>query len=225
MEKLHLELFSFEAGVDHLPYYRKLDYTFREGERLRDLLGFVRSEIGGYGFDEEKLALRLNEVVIFENLELSELMRHFGAYWQIGPLSTFYAKKDLLLNTAAMMGRYDEFFEWASFVSAAERAKLSEYLLLNLISPMSAGSYGHASEYLGEGFFLYLKWLLSRHPEQMSALQEWLAHPQKGVLNFASIADMVYPKALELDEEMWEIMRDFVFSSNLKQIQPLRTLK
>lgn len=223
MEKLYLELFSFEAGVDYLPYYQKLTFTFRENETLRDLLEFVKGEISGYGCESEGIALRINEIAVFKNLTLLELMQRFGASWQIDPLSVFYARKDLLLNTGAMMAYYDEFFEWASFVDEEDRIKLREYLLLNLISPMSSGS--KEGEYLGEGFFLYLKWLLSRYPERMGEICEWLLHPQKGILNFASIANMVYPKALELDEEIWELMREVICSANPKQIQPLRTLR
>ena len=36
---------------------------------------------------------------------------------------------------------------------------------------------------------------------------------------------MVYPRANTLDEEIWELMRDIVFSYESKQIKALTTLK
>ncbi|WP_304478227.1 DUF5644 domain-containing protein, partial [uncultured Helicobacter sp.] len=88
-----------------------------------------------------------------------------------------------------------------------------------LITPMSD------EHYLGDGFFLYLKWLISRHPEKIREIMQWLIEPRKGILNFVSLADMVYPRATALDEEMWDFIRDVVLSYDSRQWQLLATLK
>lgn len=218
MDKVQLEVFAFEAGVDYLPYYKKLSFQVKSNQTLRDLLVFLSQEISGYACDVEHLALRINGIAIFENLEMIDLTQRFGNEWQIEPISTYYAYKDLLVDKKALRKKYDTFFAWADFLSVEEREELDKYLLLNLITPMSN------DEYLGDGFFLYLKWLLARHPEKLGEILEWVIEPQSGVLNFVSLADMVYPRGTALDEEIWEFI-ELVLGAKHKQFSHLYTLK
>lgn len=218
MDKVQLEVFAFEAGVDYLPYYKKLCFQAKSNQTLRDLLIFLSQEISGYACDIEHLALRINGIAIFENLEMIDLTQRFGNEWQIEPISTYYAYKDLLVDKKALRKKYDTFFAWADFLSVEEREELDKYLLLNLITPMSN------DEYLGDGFFLYLKWLLARHPEKLGEILEWVIEPQSGVLNFVSLADMVYPRGTALDEEIWEFI-ELVLGAKHKQFSHLYTLK
>lgn len=218
MDKVQLEVFAFEAGVDYLPYYKKLSFQVKSNQTLRDLLVFLSQEISGYACDIEHLALRINGIAIFENLEMIDLTQRFGNEWQIEPISTYYAYKDLLVDKKALRKKYDTFFAWADFLSVEEREELDKYLLLNLITPMSN------DEYLGDGFFLYLKWLLARHPEKLGEILEWVIEPQSGVLNFVSLADMVYPRGTALDEEIWEFI-ELVLGAKHKQFSHLYTLK
>lgn len=218
MDKVQLEVFAFEAGVDYLPYYKKLSFQVKSNQTLRDLLIFLSQEIRGYACDVEYLALRINGIAIFENLEMIDLTQRFGNEWQIEPISTYYAYKDLLVDKKALRKKYDTFFAWADFLSIEEREELDKYLLLNLITPMSN------DEYLGDGFFLYLKWLLSRHPEKLNELLEWIIQCESGILNFVNLADMVYPRGTALDEEIWEFI-ELVLGAKHKQFSHLYTLK
>ncbi|CAM3288854.1 DUF5644 domain-containing protein [Helicobacter labetoulli] len=218
MDKVQLEVFAFEAGVDYLPYYKKLSFQVKSNQTLRDLLIFLSQEISGYACDVEHLALRINGIAIFENLEMIDLTQRFGNEWQIEPISTYYAYKDLLIDKKALRKKYDTFFAWADFLSVEEREELDKYLLLNLITPMSN------DEYLGDGFFLYLKWLLARHPEKLGEILEWVIEHQSGVLNFVSLTDMVYPRGTALDEEIWEFI-ELVLRTKHKQFSHLYTLK
>ena len=219
MDRVNLEVFRFEAGVDYLPYYAKLVFSFTSQHTLTNLLVFLDNELYNYGYDRQYLTLRINGIAIFEDLGIIELVQRFGTQWQIEPLSTYYASKDLLLNQKALWRKYETFFEWADFVSNEEKEELNKYLMLNLITPLKN------EHYLGDGFFLYLKWLISRHPDKIQELMRWLLDSQGGILHFVSLADMVYPRANALDEEIWDFMRDVVFSSESKQCQALATLK
>lgn len=218
MDKVQLEVFAFEAGVDYLPYYKKLCFQVKSNQTLRDLLIFLSQEISGYACDVDCLALRINGIGIFENLSLIDVAQRFGDEWQIEPISIYYAYKDLLVDKKALRKKYNAFFAWADFLNIEEREELDKYLLLNLITPM------RNDEYLGDGFFLYLKWLLSRHPEKLNEILEWAIQPESGILNFVSLADMVYPCGTALDEEIWEFM-ELVLATKRKQFSHLCTLK
>lgn len=41
MDKVNLEVFRFQAGVDYLPYYTKLVFTFSSQHKLSHLLTFL----------------------------------------------------------------------------------------------------------------------------------------------------------------------------------------
>lgn len=218
MDRLSLEVFRFEAGVDYLPYYTKLLFPYTADRTLSDLLHFLYDEIQ-YCYDKTYLALRINGIAIFENLSITQLVQRFGEEWQIEPLSTYYASKDLLLNENALWAKYQGFFTSLDFITPQEKEELGKYLMLNLITPMS-NEY-----YLGDGFFLYLKWLLPRYPDKLEQIKTWILDKHGGILHFVSIADMVYPRAKALDLEMWDFIRDVVFSYEHKALQHLATLK
>ncbi len=218
MDRVQLEVFRFESGTDYLPYYAKLTFCYQANHNIVDMLTFLQNEIYDYGCDTRHLALRINGIVIFENLSMIELTQRFGQEWCIEPISVYYAHKDLLINQEILWQKYEPFFAWADFINADERMEFRKYLMLNLVTPMVN------EQYLGEGFFLYARWLIARHPEKMKEILQWLMHPQQGILNFTSLADMVYPRANELDEEIWSIIRDVIFPSNSKQWQYLQTL-
>ena len=219
MDRVQIEAFTYEAGIDYLPYYKKLSFQYDDKHTLRDLLLFLTQEISNYACDMERIALRINGIAVFENLPLLELAQYFGDCWEIEPLSIYYAKKDLLLDKSAMLKRYDEFFAWADFLSFEEREELHKYLLLNLITPLSLDNTHET--YLGDGFFLYVKWILSRHPDKIKEIREYIIKPKEGILNFVSLAQWVYPRAYGLDEEIWEMMRDVIFSGDARFYQAL----
>lgn len=229
MDRVHIEAFGFEAGVDYQPYYHKLDFVYdssrQEPWRLGDILSFLQASVRNYGCESERIGVRINGVAVLENLELSALVGRFGEDFVIDPLSTYYAKKDLLLDVDALKMRYEEFFAQADFVSKEERAELERYLPLNLIAPQ----YAHSSldsdtlSYLGDGFFLYLKWLISRHPENLGLMKKWLLDGRRGLWHFVPLAECVYPRAVALDEEIWGLIAHF--ASFDERAKPLCTLK
>lgn len=204
--KIDLELFSFEAGVDYLPYYQKLVFEPNSSHTLADLLAFVKGNIDNYGC--ESIAFRLNGTAIFSNQNITELMATFGSEWCIEPLSTYYAKKDLIINTAHLLKQYEAFFVESSFLSANEREVFEkDYLLLNLISPL------RSEYYLGEGFFLYIKWLIERHKDKENELSKWLMEKHSGIVNATNIAQFVYPRAFKLDSEILSLMQTYLAPS------------
>lgn len=219
MDKIELHIFRFQAGVDYLPYYIKMYFPFTQEETLLDMFAFIRNEIDDYGCDASYLALRINDIAIFENLNIIDLVQRFGLEWRIEPLDSFYAYKDLLIDKKALFKRYEAFFAWADFLTIKEKEELTKYLMLNLITPLRDEAY------LGDGFLLYFKWLMSRHPDKTESLLEWLIKQRGGILHFVPLSHSVYPSGNALDEEIWDFMRDIVFAYNTKQWRYLQTLE
>lgn len=216
MSKISLDIFRFTQGVDYLPYFQKIKIPFNPSLKLSDVLKLASKQL--LNFDSTFMPLRINGIAIFENLSLDLLVKEFGFDWQISPLSEFYAKKDLSLDLDSMLCLYDWFFKKAKFLSEEEKLALNQYLLLNCISPLSLENY------FGDGFFFYIKWLLSRHLDKQDFFMKILSDEKSGILNFVNLADFVYPKAVELDLEMLDFIRNCFFSANTPHLKAHKKL-
>nr|QGT50449.1 hypothetical protein Helico5904_1210 [uncultured Helicobacter sp.] len=202
MDRLTLNVFRFTAGIDYLPYYQKLSFCFQDSHCLEDVLQYIQKEIRGFEYEQDRLALRLNGIVIFENLPVMDLVQRFGNEWVIEPVSIYYAKKDLILDKKAIWKRYETFFQDADFLTKSDKEAFEEYMMINFITPMDN------EQYYGDGFFLYIKWLLSRYPQKSEELLEILKDKKGGIMNFVSVAEFAYPKAEKIDQEIWDMIRE-----------------
>ncbi|AFI04732.1 DUF5644 domain-containing protein [Helicobacter cetorum] len=192
--KLHLKVFRFEVKKDYNPAYVSYFLEYQEEQRLLDIL----KQLQGVGFSEP-IGLKINQIAVFENAQLSDLVAFFGKEWVLEPLSKRYALKDLIIDEKAVLKSYEPFFNQMTFLSAGEKEELEKYLRINFINPQEN------PKYLGDGFFLYIKWLLKRYPSQQNKLLEVIANPEDGVMNFLSIAPYLYPKDDNIDHEIYEL--------------------
>lgn len=225
---LHLEIFCFNPRADYEFYFKKhkISYTHAKpsgeqistsqtlGEILESisstldicvdtnvglkingiaLLGDNISDELDYKADKEPKEILSKETSSEEALDA--LLERFGNEWRIEPLSTLYVKKDLTLDLQAMHSKYEEFFDKHHFITQDERKSLSKYLPLNLISTRD-------DDYLGDGFFLFVKWLAQRHSEHLNDLLESISDTKNGVLSYSSIQNLLYKPNPQIDRDI-----------------------
>lgn len=225
---LHLEIFCFDPKADYEFYFKKykISYTHAKpsgeqistsqtlGEILESisstldicvdtnvglkingiaLLGDNISDELDYKADKEPKEILSKETSSEETLDA--LLDRFGNEWRIEPLSTLYVKKDLTLDLQAMHSKYEEFFDKHHFITQDERKSLSKYLPLNLISTRD-------DDYLGDGFFLFVKWLAQRHSEHLDDLLESISDTKNGVLSYSSIQNLLYKPNPQIDRDI-----------------------
>lgn len=225
---LHLEIFCFDPRADYEFYFKKhkISYTHAKpsgeqistsqtlGEILESisstldicvdtnvglkingiaLLGDNISDELSYKADKEHKEILSKETSSEETLDA--LLERFGNEWRIEPLSTLYVKKDLTLDLQAMHSKYEEFFDKHHFITQDERKSLSKYLPLNLISTRD-------DDYLGDGFFLFVKWLAQKHSEHLDDLLESISDTKNGVLSYSSIQNLLYKPNPQIDRDI-----------------------
>lgn len=225
---LHLEIFCFDPRADYEFYFKKhkISYTHAKpsgeqistsqtlGEILESisstldicvdtnvglkingiaLLGDNISDELSYKADKEPKEILSKETSSEETLDA--LLERFGNEWRIEPLSTLYVKKDLTLDLQAMHPKYEAFFDKHHFITQDERKSLSKYLPLNLISTRD-------DDYLGDGFFLFVKWLAQRHSEHLDDLLESISDTKNGVLSYSSIQNLLYKPNPQIDRDI-----------------------
>ncbi|WP_104748776.1 DUF5644 domain-containing protein [Helicobacter cetorum] len=192
--KLHLKVFRFEAKKDYNPAYVSYFLEYQENQRLLDIL----KQLDGVSFSEP-IGLKINQIAVFKDVLVSDLVSFFGKEWVLEPLSKRYALKDLIIDEQAVLNSYEPFFKKMSFLSVGEKKELEKYIRINFINPQNN------PKYLGDGFFLYIKWLLKRYPSQQNKLLEVIANYEDGVMNFLSVAPYVYPQDDNIDHEIYEL--------------------
>lgn len=183
MQTLELSIFRFCATSSYEYYFQKYPLLYDSNLTLFSAL----ASIDGLGFDPS-MGLRVQGLCVFDDVPLYELVRRFGKDLCLEPLSQSYVSKDLALDKEAMFARYGWFFDKYSFITPSDRYELYQYLWANTISLQSDESY------LGDGFFLYVDWLLTRYPKHFDTLIHTLANAQSGVMSYAPVEALIYTK-------------------------------
>lgn len=220
---LHLEIFCFDPKADYEFYFKKhkISYTQAKpsGEQIStsQTLGEILARISST-LDicvDTNVGLKINGIALLgDNISdeldykaskehkkilsketLGALLERFGNEWRIEPLSTLYVKKDLTLDLQAMHSKYEEFFDKHHFITQDERKSLSKYLPLNLISTRD-------DDYLGDGFFLFVRRLAQRHSEHLDDLLESISDTKNGVLSYSSIQNLLYKPNPQIDRDI-----------------------
>lgn len=220
---LHLEIFCFDPKADYEFYFKKhkISYTqakpsgeqISTSQTLGEILARISStldisvdtsvglKINGIALLGDNISDELDYKASKEHKEilsketLGALLERFGNEWRIEPLSTLYVKKDLTLDMEAMHSKYEEFFDKHHFITQDERKSLSKYLPLNLISTRD-------DDYLGDGFFLFVRRLAQRHSEHFYDLLESISDTKNGVLSYSSIQNLLYKPNPQIDRDI-----------------------
>ncbi|BCZ18918.1 Heterodisulfide reductase, subunit B [Helicobacter sp. NHP19-012] len=194
---LKIRAFKFNPACDYNPAYVLYNVGYNPKGRLSEVL----ENIPNLAYDPVHLGLKINQIAVFENLEIAELIARFGKEWVLEPLSIPYAKQDLLLNEEALLEPYANFFKSTPFLTQEERAELAKYTNINTLTPKE-----HAG-YFGDGFFLYAKWLMERYPHRSLEILGSIADKQHGVMHFVPLKHRIYPKSDALDIEIYSLQQ------------------
>ncbi|WP_104759795.1 DUF5644 domain-containing protein [Helicobacter bizzozeronii] len=197
--KLQIRVFRFDAKNQYNPSYPLCIVEYLPEWRLKDVLEHI--PFPDFGYDATHLGLKINQIAIFENLLVSELVQRFSAEWVLEPLAAEYALKDLLMDESAILGQYQSFLQSAPFLSASEQSELAKYININFITPKKQAGY------YGDGFFLYVRWLMTRYPTRAKDFLQSIAHDKYGVMHFVSLKNYLYPPSDRLDEAIYDLQK------------------
>lgn len=199
MGKLHLSIFSFDSRIDFQNGYVRQELYCKEHDTLKDILQSVDERYFGYqefGVDLDFIHCRINGYAIFGNLAMKEIVSKLGCQLEIEPLSKRYAKKDLLLDLDIAFAKYSDFFYEMDFIAPSEKDELKKYLLINFIVPC------HDDTYCGDGFLLYIKWLLLRYPIYKDKLLRFIACKDGNIFQHISTASFMLPHNRAIDTQI-----------------------
>lgn len=213
MARIDLNIFSFDSRLDFQNGYVRESLHTKHSWHLKDLLEHINAKNFGYqefGVDLDFIALRVNNVAVFGNIGLNDLLSYFGKILTLEPLSKKYVKKDLLIDYDTAFEPYREFFLKMEFIHPSEQTELKKYLPLNFI----ASSVN--SEYYGDGFMLYIRWLLARHTLHKNRLLHEISKAN-GIFNHINTASLVFPADNCIDVSIEELQGEVLHLSEYKK--------
>ncbi|WP_120945735.1 DUF5644 domain-containing protein [Helicobacter labacensis] len=204
--RLHIKVFRFDALKDYNPSYQLAQVEYTPSWRLSDVLAHI--PLQDFSYDRAHLGVRLNQVAVFEDALVPDLIAQFGREWVLEPLSLKYARHDLRMDEQAILRDYQRFLHSAPFLTQEEREELARYTNINFIQP-------HYPEgYYGDGFFLYVKWLIGRYPHRAKTLLQSIADAKYGVMGFVSPKPYLYPPSDRIEEEIYDLQKWLIQASN-----------
>ena len=103
----------------------------------------------------------------------------------------------ILLSFLAYVGmaftKYQSFFQTMRFIAPSEQAELKKYIPINFIATC------HDDEYCGDGFLLYIQWLIMRYPLYKKTLLQSIAHVNGGIFEHVCVANCLFPANNAID--------------------------
>lgn len=205
-----LKVFRFHQGRDYLPHYEKIDFIYKQDSTLSELCEFLVRNMQNLALNE--IYFRINGVAVLEDLSISELVSEFGNAWILGPLCERFVLRDFVLDFSVYDERYTAFFTQMSFIADEHKNELNAFLKYNFLSPLCECE-DFISEYLGDGFFLYVSRLVELYPAHKRELLDCICNTCNGVLNFVSLDRAMYPFGWHNSKPFFTLIKEY-FSAN-----------
>ncbi|RAX52993.1 hypothetical protein CCY99_06390 [Helicobacter sp. 16-1353] len=196
-----ISVFRFNANTDYNEYYQSIDISIDENLNLKDLLIAISKSLDDFSYDDKSFGFRINNIVVFSNIKLLDLKSHFGTSLIITPISTKYAMKDLIIDKEAIYSLYKTKLDKFKFLSEESKNEFKKYILINLISPLDL------DDYVGDGYCLYIKWMMIHYKDYAKDLLMSIARYEDGVMNSISVKNMIYPPDGSIDKEIEGLQR------------------
>lgn len=199
-----IKVFRFDSKKDYNEYYQSLEISVDENLELKNLMQKIEESLEDFSYDKNSFGFRINNKVIFHNIKLLDLQNHFGNSLEINPISTKYAKKDLLINKEAIFNKYKPLLDKFTFLSEESKSEFKKYILINLISPLDL------DDYIGDGFVMYIKWMMIHYKDNKKELLDSISSLESGAINSISLENMIYPSDNSIDLEIKSVQSELL---------------
>lgn len=206
--KFNVEIFRFKSFMSYNEYYQDLVIDIDDNLMLSDLMASIANNVDDFVYDESSFAFRINDIVVFDDIKLSDISKHFGSDLIITPISIKYAINDLLIDKDAIYNKYKPILDRFDFLSEKSKEEFKKYILINLINHIDD------EDYIGDGFCLYIKWMMIHYSSYAKELLELISR-ENGVFNSISTKYMVYPFNQNMDDDIKELQA-MILNSNYK---------
>jgi hypothetical protein len=167
---LDTSTFLFDAKRDYLPDYKRHTITIDDALKVKDLLLEIKKREHFFDFRKTNTMLQVNGVSIKGSLEIKTAVELFGTDWVIEPISTFRAKKDLIIDDS-------DFYEKYALLEPFGDEEDFKYYKTLIRDYYASGTLAYDQDYYGDSMFIYAHYLIEKYPEKKAAILEAIDTP------------------------------------------------
>lgn len=205
--KLQITLRRFDAKMDYLPYETqvKIVATSPAKEGLLELYGYIKAQIPDFGFDPQTPFCRIAGRIVHQNITIESLVQRFGMSFTLESLSSRATLKDLIIDTTPYFKALDS-LEAIIALEPEEREHYRTLLPFHYLAPRELEEAG----YLGEAYFLFVAYLMERHPKESTSLLALLSDPLTGVMNATPWSERIFPATPALEAKIEKLQASLI---------------
>lgn len=201
-EQLDLEILRFNVHKDYLPYIHREVVVIDEDEKLSGLYALLDSTLLDFGYDKHNVAVKINNILVHKDVRIALLCEHFGREWRMESYAPRATAKDLMVNTALLMSPLECVRE-VCVVRDDDEAEFIKLLPFCFLSPLSS----RIPHFAGEGFFVFIAYMLKAYPKHASNLMQLIASPENGVMNAQYFKGHIFPDVAAFDADIMELQK------------------
>ena len=175
-QTLELRAFFFNAKTDYLPYYKQFSIDLTEGMTAKDLLALIQEQNENFAYPEEKLLLKINNLVVEGDQSMSEVVERSGTSLQIDPVNSYRSSNGLIINDNDFMQSYEHL---APFASDEDLAYYKTLYALHYASETE--KFDHT--YIGDAILLLAHKMIKEGSEHEEAILEAITYPYSSLLD------------------------------------------
>ena len=151
--------FRFDATRDYLPDYKHHTIMIDDTLKIKDVLLEIASREYLFAFQKTNTAVQINGVSIKGTVTIAKAVELFGRDWTIEPISTFRAKKDLIIDDGDFLEKY------ALLEQFGDEEDFKHYKSL-IRTYYASGTLAYDQAYLGDSMFVHAHYLIEKYPEK-----------------------------------------------------------
>lgn len=176
LQKLEIRAFFFNAKTDYLPYYKNFNLAVGTDATVKDLLAQIQEANENFSYPDQKLLMKVNDLVVEGKQSIVSLVERLGTAWQIDPVSSYRSNNGLKINDDDFMQRYALLEPYAT----QEDFKFYETLYA-LHYASETESFDR--DYIGDAILVLAHKMITEGSEHKEAILETITSAYSGLLD------------------------------------------
>lgn len=176
LQKLEIRAFFFNAKTDYLPYYKNFNFTIDTDATVKDLLAQIQEANENFSYPEQKLLMKVNDLVVEGKQSIVSLVERLGTSWQIDPVNSYRSNNGLHIND-------DDFMQsFALLEPYATQKDLEFYETLYALHYASeTEKFDH--DYIGDAILVLAHKMITEGSEHKEAILSAITSAHSGLLD------------------------------------------
>ena len=161
---LQVRAFFFNAKTDYLPYYKNFKMKLDAEAKASDILKEIKTANENFAYPEEKLAFRINNLVVTGEESIGKIVEKCGNTLQIDPVTSYRSDHCLIINDSDFNAHFEKIL--APYATEEDKAYYESLYPLHYASESSIFN----RDYCGDAILLTAFRMIENDTEHKDAI-------------------------------------------------------